>query len=367
MIQIILALLFSAPLMNLSKRDVKEFSAAFSTLEEAHKQGRQDIVVKYGEDVLDRYDLIQVSLPASAPERIAYDSLASWVKRGKESRILLNAIANPLASFGEKLSAIASSERMLQADLSKSAKAELSAALAQSLKGMISYPVDSLWLASQIISSERFTSSGLQKRLIEMLDEEFTNAQNGGSASLIEYSTRFQGYRTDEIQSHLDFNAIDEMNVALRSNQPQDLIPIYKNLPPGKQKKALRTKIEKIMYVRWQRARVLDEEIKAAKDFIEVFKDEKDRTKRYAEVELWLFYNINPTQPSPTPVPDGALPQAPGPIPPSVTSSDSSLSSPSLEAAMANGPAYIPPTPDTTPEPRLLPKDRGRRGVKVGY
>jgi hypothetical protein len=367
MIHLLLSILLSAPIPNLSKKDIKQFVASFKVMEEAHLQGQDDIVAKYGESLLDRYDLIQVSFAPNAFERIAYDSLASWVRRRKEVGGIVQALQNPITSFSEKIAAISTAERILQTQLSKEASQEIASALSQAARSLSQYSVDSLWVASQIISEPTFRSNGLQSLLLQHLDGEFTSAVNGGNALLTEFEARFPGYRSEEIRSHIDFNAIDEMNVALRSNRHQDLIPIYKNLPPSKQKRALKSKIEKIMYVRWQRARILEEEIKAAKDFLEVFKEEKDRSRMYSEIEAWLYYNINPAaQIQPGATPDGSLPQAPGPLPPSVLSDTTNLSN-SLEAALANGPAYISPENETVPEPRILPRDKNRSGVKVGY
>jgi hypothetical protein len=110
--------------------------------------------------------------------------------------------------------------------------------------------------------------------------------------------------------------------------------------------------------VRWKRAKTLEDQVKAAQDFVGVFKDETTKTPKHDEVESWLLYNRS------VPVVDSVgAPLAPKPtdsLSLYPAANPDSLSS--IERAQTYGPAAIPPEPAY-----IMPKDRNKPGARVGY
>jgi hypothetical protein len=304
----------------LEKTDLKEFLKSFLLLQDAHHQNHDEIVGKYGPEVLDKYDLIQVSFKEGEETRVAYDSLRIWVDRYQEREAAVKALDSlqkgPTTQKALKLAEI---EDQIQRTKDVQTKNALNEAALRAASNLLADPIDSLWRIRALLPYRLSHFIHLETFLTKKMDFEFQQAMNAGRPGLISYSLRFPGSREDEIQGQLQFIQIDDLNAALRSQQPADLIPIYKSLPEGPQKSSLRSKLETIMYARWQRCKILDDELKAAQDYLELFREEKKKSKSYQEVQDWYYYNTLPT-PSPTTSNNPSTPPDPSTsIPPSVS------------------------------------------------
>lgn len=274
----------------LKEKQLKDFAGSFQLLSVAHYKNRPEIVTKYGPEVLGNYDLIQIQFEKGNRYRDSYDSLISWVVQAKsssEQKAILDSLDHSSPSVFAELIARIQLSRFPQS-------------FTDTLNGRVEEvfgercELDTLFRVNSILPISFKKKVDLENRLAKELEIEFKSAQNQGADALAVFAARFPGAMTSEINSSLSFAQIDETNALLRSGDKAGLISLYKQMGASPSRNQVAQRLEKIMYSDWQSARIHDEEIRAAKDYLEVFKDEKKKTKKYKEVESWLYYNSSP-------------------------------------------------------------------------
>lgn len=301
--------LFSA-VQPLARKELKEFDNAFDLLRTAHAKGRVDIVGKYGPEVLGTYDLIQIQCEPGDSRRDSYDSLARWVDDAKVRLKVVGAVGKldtlTPSVLAATIAQIEGGADQIQDTTLRIRVKQQSLAAATRAFGK-DCPLDTLFKVRGLLPASYRTSLRIDARVQDGIDQAFRNAINEGADALAIFSLRFPGEKTAEVESAVSFAQIDETNALLRSNDKEGLIKLYKGMDPGPSRTEVAGRLEKILYADWHNARIHDAEVRAAKDFLEVFKGEKKKSPKFKEVESWLYYNASAAPvvraPAPAPVP----------------------------------------------------------------
>lgn len=280
----------------LARKELKEFDNAFDLLKTAHTKGRVDIVGKYGPEVLGTYDLIQIQCEPGDSRRDSYDSLVNWVADARGRLKIIDAVGRldtlqPSALAATLGQIDAGADQLQDTTLRARAKQQSLAAATRTFGQACS--LDTLFRVRTLLPASYKKALQVDERVQEGVDQAFRDAINQGSDALASFSLRFPGEKTAEVESAASFAQIDETNALLRSNDKEGLIKLYKSMEPGPTRVNVVVRLEKLLYADWHNARIHDAEVRAAKDFLEVFKAEKKKSSKFKEVESWLFYNVN--------------------------------------------------------------------------
>lgn len=287
----------TAAVQPLARSDMKEFQKAFELLHIAHGKGRLEIVAKYGPDVLSKFDLVQVQFEPGEVPRNSYDSLVVWVADAK-SRLRVFDVVLRLDSL--KPSRLAEALQDLEANrngVADSASRDRIGAegmrVARAAFGD-DCSLDTLYKVRGILPLRYRTELRVDQRVETGLEEEFRKAFNEGREALAVFSARFPGEKVSQIRGAIDFAEVDETNSLLASKSKEGLLKLYLRLERGKPRQQVAAKLEKIMYADWHNARIHEAEVRAAKDFLQTFKEEPKKSAKYREIESWLYFAENP-------------------------------------------------------------------------
>lgn len=300
----------------LDRGDLKEFEKSFVLLHTAHEKGRADIVAKYGPEVLAKFDLIQVQFEPGEVQRNSYDSLVVWVADAK-SRLRVFDVVQSLDSLPPSRLAAA----LVALDAGRDGIADSAARARIDAEGMrvaakafgADCSLDTLFRVRGILPLRYRTELRVEQRVQEGLEVEYRNAFNGGRDEIAAFSARFPGERESQVRGAIDFAEIDETNALLASKTKEGLLKLYMRLDQGKARRQVAGRLEKIMYDDWHNARIHEAEVRAAKDFLQTFKNEPKKTEKYREIESWLYFSENPAPVAPAGQVAAALPSAPAP------------------------------------------------------
>lgn len=292
--------LFAGNGLRLSKDELKQFGEDYKIISEAQQANQNQIVLKYGPKVLDQFDLIVVSFDTSKTERKQFDSLSSWVKQAhyNESR---NRLLDSLPRFQPSRRAAAISE------LYQLAKGHpdpsMSSLLSKEVELFSKATLDTIFSVLQILPVELVNQSSLQKHFNQEVGVLWNNAKNQDENAIIRFARRFPGLKDAELTSAIQSMRMDETSLLIKNPTNRNLIQLYKTLEVGKQRTAIKQKLEKGMYETWKSSLDPEEAMQAAKDFIEVFKEEPRKSTKFKEIEEWMNPQSTPTQTEPVPQP----------------------------------------------------------------
>lgn len=274
--------------LSLSKEDLKVFRSDFKILSDAYHAGETKIVAKYGSQVVDKNDLIRVMFDTSRLERIQYDSVRLWVsevQKFNERQALLGRLSS--SSPSQKASIIAE----LYRGQNGTPNVELTSELVKQVQKLEHTSLDTMFSLLQILPQELSEHSSLQKKFNREAGILWNNAKNQDEAAIIQFARRFPGFKDVELNSAIQSMRMDETSLLIKNPTNRNLIQLYKTLEAGKQKVVIKQKLEKAMYGAWKECQDPEEAMQAAKDFIEVFKEEVRKSAKYKEIEEWM----NPT------------------------------------------------------------------------
>lgn len=293
LIGIILSFAFSV--QPLSRSSLKEFDGAYELLETAKAKNRFDILSKYGPDVLAQYDLIQIQFEPGEKRRDRYDSLQKWIEDARSRLLVLGSLQDLEQQRPSIVAAtLAKVERELEAVLDEQQQAKFrqqTLDVASRVFGA-SCPIDTLFRVKDVLPPRIQQAIGIQGRVNAGLDDAYRDAFNAGPEALVAFEARFPGQKTNEVKGALDFAEADKINGVLRAKTKEGLMKAYMSPgTTGKPKQQLAAALEKILYAEWSGARIHEAEVRAAKDFLAVFKAEPKKSAKYKEIESWLYYN----------------------------------------------------------------------------
>lgn len=306
---LIAGVVFAGNGIRLSKEELKQFNDDFKILSDAHCARQNQIILKYGPKVLDKFDLIVVSFDTSTIERKRFDSLSNWVRLANynESR---NRLIDSLPYFQPSRKAVAISEL---SQLSKgNSDPGISSFLYKEIESFSKTSLDTIFSVLQILPTELVEKTSLQKNFNQEIGVLWNNAKNQDENSIIRFARRFPGLKEAELSSAIQSMRMDETSLLIKNPTNRNLIQLYKTLEVGKQRTAIKQKLEKGMYEAWKGSQDPEEAMQAAKDFIEVFKEEPRKSAKFKEIEEWMNPPVNPAQTESVPQPiNASLPALP--------------------------------------------------------
>lgn len=292
-----LVLAFFSAFQPLDRSDLKEFQKSFELLHVAHSKGRAEIVAKYGPDVLAKFDLVQVQFEPGSVPRNSYDSLVVWVADAKSRLrvfdVVLGLDSLPPSRLAEALVVLEAGRAGVADSASRERIGAEGMRVARQAFGE-GCPLDTLFRARTILPQRYRTELVVDRRVEEGLEEEYRKAFNGGRDDIASFARRFPGERESQVRGALDFAEVDETNALLASKTKEGLLKLYKRMEAGSARRQVAERLEKIMYSDWHNARLHEAEVRAAKDFVQTFKDEPKKSAKFREIESWLYFASNP-------------------------------------------------------------------------